>query len=347
MYDDRVRSPIVVGVLTAIAAAVLFGIAAPVIAWASSGVVATACLLYLGAAIVGIAARAGRGGRVSLGRSDLPRLGLIALCGAAIAPVLLVIGLQRTGALTASLLLNLEAVFTVLIAARRETFGARVWIAVAAMATGGAALSLDAALRGTGGIVGALAVVGATLAWAVDNNLTQPLSARDPLDVVGAKATLGAALTGVVALVVADPWPSLDRALVLLACGALANGLSLALYILAQRRIGAARTGSVFALAPFIGALAAWLAGERTLGGWAFAAIVLFGFGVWLHLSEKHKHRHHHAALDHAHAHRHDDGHHTHAHDPPVDGEHTHAHHHDPLDHDHPHVHDDHHAHAH
>jgi drug/metabolite transporter (DMT)-like permease len=343
-----VRSPIVVGVLTAIAAAVMFGVATPVIAWAGRGVFATACLLYAGAALVGVGARVVRGRPASLGRTDLPRLAVIALCGAAIAPVLLVVGLQRTGALTASLLLNLEAVFTVLIAARRETIGPRVWIAVAAMASGGAALSLDAAARGTGGVIGALAVAGATLAWAIDNNLTQPLSARDPLDIVAAKASLGAALTGVLALVTGDPWPAPTRVLVLLACGAFANGVSLALYILAQRWIGAARTGSVFALAPFLGAVVAWLAGERTLGAWAFAAIALFGFGVWLHLSEQHRHDHHHAAVEHEHAHRHDDGHHLHPHDPPVDGEHTHAHRHAAIDHDHPHEHGDpHHAHDH
>src|SRR3954466_6784915 len=147
VYDRHVGSPIVVGWRTAIPAAVMFGVATPVIAWAGRGVFATACLLYAGAALVGGGARVIRRGAGSLGRADLPRLAMIALCGAAIAPVLLVVGLQRTGALTASLLLNLEAVFTVLIAARREAIGARVWIAVAAMASGGAALSLDAATR--------------------------------------------------------------------------------------------------------------------------------------------------------------------------------------------------------
>jgi drug/metabolite transporter (DMT)-like permease len=263
---------------------------------------------------------------------------------------LLVLGLHRTGALTASLLLNLEAVFTVVLAAfvRHELIARRVWVAVIAMAAGGAALALDAAAHGTGGLIGAFAVVGATLAWALDNNLTQPLSGREPFDVVAVKAGLGATLTAALALVLGDAWPDLASTLVLLACGATAYGLSLALYILAQRRIGAARTGSVFALAPFIGALVAWLAGERTLGMWAFASIPLFGFGVYLHLSEQHRHTHHHAAEDHDHRHRHDDGHHDHAHAPPFTGEHAHPHHHHAADHEHPHVHDDvHHTHSH
>lgn len=330
--------------VTAIAAAVMFGVSAPIIAWAGRGVFATACLLYAGAALVGHGARLVRRDRAfSLRRADAPRLAAIALAGAAIAPVLLVVGLEQAGALTASLLLNLEAVFTVVLAVmiRREVIGRRIWVAVALMAGGGAALGLDAAARGTGTMVGAAAVIGATLAWALDNTLTQPLAARRPFDVVAAKATLGATLTGALALAFAEAWPGGTEVLVLIACGATAYGLSLALYILAQRRIGAARTGSVFALAPFIGAFVAWLAGERALGGWALAALALFVAGVWLHLSEQHRHLHHHAAVAHDHPHRHDDGHHAHLHEPPVLGEHAHPHVHDALDHDHHHDHGD------
>ncbi len=338
------RSPLVLGVLTAIAAAVMFGVSAPVIGWAGRGWLATACVLYAGAAVVANAARVfRRDRRFTLGRADVPRLAAIALSGAVLGPVLLVVGIERAGALTASLLLNLEAVFTVVLAAtiRRELIGGRVWLAVVAMAAGGAALGLDVATHGTGGLLGALAVAGATLAWAFDNTLTQPLSAREPFDVVAAKATIGAALTGSVALAAGEAWPHGGGLIALLVCGATAYGLSLVLYILAQRRIGAARTGSVFALAPFIGALVAWLAGERALGAWAFVAVGLFALGVWLHLSEQHRHLHHHPATEHDHPHRHDDGHHDHHHDEPVLGEHAHPHVHTARDHDHPHDHVD------
>ncbi len=343
------RSHIAVGVLTAIAAALMFGASAPVIVWAGrgAGVFATACLLYAGAALVGNGSRVFRRDRTfTLGRADVPRVLAIAAFGSVIAPSLLIFGLHRAGALTGSLLLNLEAVFTVILAVviRREVIGGRVWTAVALMASGGAALSLDAASHGGGGVLGALAVIGATLAWAFDNNLTQPLSERHPFDVVAAKAPLGAAVTGALALVLGEPWPALRFTLALVACGALANGVSLALYILAQRRIGAARTGSVFALAPFIGAIAAWLAGERALGAWAFAALALFVIGVALHLTEQGRLTHHHVAVTHEHLHRHDDGHHTHTHEPPFMGEHSHVHEHDEHDHEHEHEHDPDHA---
>ncbi len=337
------------GVLTAIAAALMFGASAPVIVWAGRGVgvFATACLLYSGAALVGNGSRMFRRDRTfTLGCSDVPRILAIAAFGSVIAPSLLIFGLHRAGALTGSLLLNLEAVFTVILAVviRREVIGGRVWLAVTLMASGGAALSLDAAARGTGGVVGAIAIIGATLAWAFDNNLTQPLSERHPFDVVAAKAPLGAAVTCALALILGEPWPALRFALALVSCGALANGVSLALYILAQRRIGAARTGSVFALAPFIGALAAWLAGERAFGAWAVAALTLFLIGVALHLTEQGRLTHHHVAVTHEHLHRHDDGHHTHTHEPLFGGAHSHVHDHAELDHDHSvdHAHADH-----
>jgi drug/metabolite transporter (DMT)-like permease len=346
------RSPLVVGVALAILAAVTFGVTAPVVAWASKGTgpLATACLLYAGAALSALGARVfGARKALTLARRDARRIGAIALFGAVIAPTLLVWGLHRTGALTASLLLNVEAVFTVLLAAaiQREAIGRRVWLAVTLMATGGAALSLDAATHGIGSVIGALAVAGATLAWALDNTLTQPLSTRDPLDVIGAKASLGAMLTAIIALAIGDPWPDGRDILVLVVCGMTGYGLSLRCYILAQRRIGAARTGSVFALAPFIGALVSWIAGERALGGWAIASIGLFAIGVSLHLTEKHRHLHRHLAAEHDHLHRHDDGHHLHHHDPAFVGEHAHPHAHEVVthDHEHEHAHEDAHAH--
>jgi drug/metabolite transporter (DMT)-like permease len=218
-------------------------------------------------------------------------------------------------------------------------------IAAACMVAGGAALALDAVRGGGFGVLGAAAVAGATLAWAFDNTWTRPLSARDPWQVILAKAGIGAALTATLALVRAEPLPSAGPVLALLACGATGYGASLRFYLLAQRRIGAARTGSVFALAPFVGAGVAWVVGDRSGGLWTAVAAVLFGTGVYLHISERHAHRHVHHALEHEHPHRHDDGHHTHRHDPPVEGEHSHLHAHGHVEHEHEHASDVHHEH--
>ncbi len=121
-------------------------------------------------------------------------------------------------------------------------------------------------------------------------------------------------------------------------------GFSLRLYLKAQRRLGAARTASVFALAPFVGALVATALGEP-LSPMLFVAALLMGIGVWLHATEHHGHFHQHEPMRHEHAHRHDDGHHVHTHDPMPDGEHSHVHEHGPHAHAHDHAEDLHHRH--
>jgi len=192
-----------------------------------------------------------------------------------------------------------------------------------------------------------LAVALATLAWAADNTLTRPLSELDPGQVVRAKSVAGAAMAFGVAVwrrELALPWPALVG---LLACGLVGYGLSLRLYLLAQRRIGAARTGSIFGLGPFVGAAIALALGEGSAGPTMGLSALLFAAGAWLHLSEQHEHAHAHPAVEHDHSHRHDDGHHGHDHPQAVAGEHSHTHGHQEHRHSHPHAPDADHRHRH
>jgi drug/metabolite transporter (DMT)-like permease len=337
------------GVGLAAIAAIAFGVTTPLVAWAGAwvGPFATAALLYAGAASSSVLLRVARGSGGKLVRSDVPRLVGVAVAGAAIAPALLAWGLQRTGATSGALLLNLEAVFTAALARLvfREPIGGRVGTALAAMSAGGVVLVLGAATSGDWRVPGVLAIAGATLAWSIDNALTRPLAERDPLAVVAAKGSIGATLSLVAVVIAGEHVPPLRPTLVLLACGATGYGLSLRLYLTAQRRIGAARTGSVFALAPFVGAAVAIAFGDRALDWLTALAAALFGLGVYLHASEHHEHEHHHQPVEHDHPHRHDDGHHDHAHDPPIAGEHSHAHRHGTLVHSHEHAPDLHHDH--
>ena len=345
-------SPIAIGVVLALGSAIAFGLTTPAIAWASrdAGPLSIAALLYAGAVIAAFAMRFGpRSGGSGLERRDLPRILGIAVAGAAVAPVCLAWGLSRSGATAGSLVLNLEAVLTVLLAwmIYREPLGRRVVVAVAIMAIAGVLLAVDASARTSAGLWGAIAVGAATLAWAIDNTLTRGLAERDPLHVIAAKGALGAVMTGTAALLRGEPLPELATIGALVACGATGYGVSLRLYLLAQRRIGAARTGSVFALAPFVGAAIAFALGDRDASLLTAFAAVGFAVGVYLHLSEKHGHAHLHEPAEHEHAHRHDDGHHGHAHDPLVVGEHTHRHAHARTEHVHDHAPDVHHDHTH
>jgi len=346
------RSPIAAGAGLAILAALSFGVTTPIVERAGRGLGAfsTAALLYAGACLSAFAlGRLSPSSGAPLRRAHVGRLLAIAVVGAGVAPTLLAWGLQRAGATTGSLLLNLEAVFTVVLAwaLYREPIGRRVLVALGLMALGGIALTLDAASSAGWSALGALAIAGATAAWALDNTLMRGLAEQDPVSIVASKGGLGVILTGTAAFAFGEPLPAARAALVLLACGATGYGLSLRLYLLAQRRIGAARTGSIFAVAPFVGAALAWGLGDKTLGAWTLVSAALFATGVILHVTERHQHAHAHPEAEHDHPHRHDDGHHDHAHDPPFLGEHSHPHRHEHVEHDHDHAPDVHHEHVH
>jgi len=345
------RHPALRGGLLALGAAGLFGASTPLVQFAGRevGPFSTAALLYCGAAALGAALRQPVHREAALRRADLPRLGWMALFGAVVGPVALAWGLRHTSGTSASLMLALEALFTAVLARTlyTERMDRRVWAALLLMMAGGIVLVLDRGGTGQAQLLGLLAVLGATAAWGVDNTLSRALAERDPAQVVLVKSSLGSVATVALTWVAGEHWPGWGPACALLVIGATGYGLSLRLYLLAQRAFGAARTGSVFAFAPFIGAALAISMGDRSLS-WAMAgggALMLVG--VVLHLAESHGHEHAHEMLDHEHAHSHDDGHHNHTHEPMPTGPHSHRHHHQPMRHAHPHVPDVHHAHDH
>ncbi len=332
-------------------AAFLFGVSTPLVQRFGVGVgsFSTAALLYAGAAVVGALIRQPAESEARLKRSDGRRIVLMAFFGATVGPVALAWGLQHTSGTSASLMLTLEAVFTAVLARLwyHETLDRRVTLAMALLTFGGMALVLDRAQAGASQVTGLLAVMAATAAWGVDNTLSRGVAERDPGQVVMVKGALGALATTLLAFAFREPVPQAWAAIALLVVGATGYGLSLRFYLLAQRAFGAARTGSVFAFAPFVGAVVAGVLGERSASPWMFGGAALMIAGIVLHLAEAHGHEHEHEETEHEHAHTHDDGHHDHAHDPMPAGSHSHVHRHSPLRHAHAHVPDEHHAHRH
>lgn len=345
------------GVASALAAAALFGASTPfaklLLGEVSPLVLAAA--LYLGsglglAAWVLVRARSPGNEPVSpIARTDWPWIAAAIAAGGAAAPVLLMQGLARTDASTASLLLNLEAVLTATIAwtVFRENVDRRIFAGMAAIVAGGVLLSADAAPRAEG-LAGALLIAAACLAWAIDNNLTRRVSGGDAATLACLKGLAAGTVNLVLAWILAAPFPPAAGWIGAGLLGFVGYGVSLALFIVALRNLGAARTGAYFSVAPFVGAaLALAMLGERP--GWVFwLAGGLMALGVWLHLSEHHEHPHTHEQMEHSHDHLHD-AHHQHAHEFPWDGRepHAHAHRHEALQHAHPHYPDLHHRHSH
>lgn len=339
------------GAFYGIGAAALFGVSTPLAKHLVGQVrpQLLAGLLYGGAAIVlslsMIARRSQREAR--LRGSDAPSLVAVITFGGIVAPVLLLVGLERVTGIAGSLLLNLEAVFTMLLAL--SLFGEHIdrRAAVGATAIVGAAVILGlGAGRSTADWIGIACIALACVAWAVDNNLTQRLSDRDPFAIVRAKAAVAGAVNVVLALVLGSHWPPAPIVLGGLALGGAAYGLSVVLDAYALRFAGAAREAAYFATAPAFGVIGAMVfLGESSTAAEA-AAIVATALGVYLLVTERHAHLHQHEPLEHEHRHRHDDGHHDHHHDEPV-VEHSHPHVHAAVVHSHGHVSDLHHRHRH
>jgi drug/metabolite transporter (DMT)-like permease len=343
------------GILLALLSAALFGASTPLAKIMLRGVDpwVMAGLLYLGAgfglAVVHAARSALRLPSVEapLRRSDAPWLIAVIASGGVLGPVFLMFGLARTDAAGASLLLNLEGLATMAIAwlVFRENVDRRLLLGAFAILAGAALLSWhgSASLNW-----GALLIVAACASWGVDNNLTRKLSAADPVQIAMLKGLVAGTVNLTLALAQGAALPATGTILIAGVVGFLGYGVSLALFVLGLRHLGAARTGAYFSLAPFIGALLSLALLDETLTLRLVGAGALMAVGLWLHLAERHDHEHAHDSMEHEHRHTHDE-HHQHPHRPTdLPGEpHSHWHRHRPLVHRHPHYPDLHHRHDH
>jgi drug/metabolite transporter (DMT)-like permease len=341
------------GALFGLLAAVTFGVSAPFAKLLGARVppLLLAALLYGGAgvALTLLGWRRRSSAETPLKRGDGVALLAITVFGGMVGPVLMLVGLARVSASAGALLLNLEGPLTALVAvaAFGEHLGRRALGALAFVSAGAVVLVIGHGDLAASGL-GALAIAGACLAWALDNNLTQRLALKDPIALVRMK-TVGAGIANL-ALAVAhrDPWPAapwLGGALLL---GAVSYGASVLLDAYALRLLGAAREAGLFATAPFVGAVAGALLFREAFGRSEIGAGLLMFGGVALLVGERHEHVHTHAPLEHEHLHVHDEHHrHEHGADAPSGEPHAHRHRHEPLTHVHPHTSDAHHRHDH
>ncbi|MDY7578939.1 EamA family transporter [Herbaspirillum sp. RTI4] len=349
------------GIPAALGAALLFGAGTPlaklllhaVNPWLLAG------LLYLGSGLgLSLYRYLSHAPAVKLPSNEAPWFAGAILAGGIIGPVLLMLGLNGMSASGASLLLNAEGVFTALLAwfVFKENFDRRIALGMIAIVVGAVILSWSGEAR-LEGVWPALAVLGACLAWGIDNNLTRKVSLTDATWIAAAKGLVAGTVNLLLAFIAGASLPPLTLVGAAMLVGFFAYGVSLTLFVLGLRHLGTARTSAYFSVAPFIGALLALAMGEPitlTLG----VAGTCMALGIWLHLTEQHGHAHDHEALEHDHEHVHNDLHHQHAHAAGGDAtdatdatdvtlSHSHPHRHSHLTHVHSHFPDAHHQHRH
>ncbi len=350
------------GIAAALGAALLFGASAPLakLLLARVDPWLLAALLYLGSGVgLWLWRRLRAAPPVRLARVDRWWLTGAVFSGGVVGPVLLMLGLSNLAASRASLLLNAEGLLTALLAwgLFRENVDRRVALGMAAIVAGGLML-VWAPDAGAAAPVGAwwagLAVIGACLAWAIDNNLMRKVALADPVWLAMVKGLAAGGVNLLLAWCVADArWPGVSTAAWAAVLGVASYGASLALFVVALRELGVARAGAYFSVAPFFGAVLAVLLLGEPLSWPLLVAGVLMASGVALHLAERHAHMHSHEAMTHAHMHTHGatDDHHDHRHlgheAVPPGIRHAHPHRHEPQVHTHPHYPDAHHRHRH
>ena len=350
------RLPSGPGAAFAIGSAALFGASTPLAKWLlgdGAQPLLLAGIFYLGSGIGLTLIEAIRIGvrhestEAPLRRADVPRLAGAVLLGGAVAPALLLLGLQNTSAAAAALLLNLEGVATMGIAwlVFRENVDRRLLLGALTIIAGAVALSWKGGgAAGTGGLL----IIGACVAWGMDNNLTRGLAGADPIQITLIKGLTAGSVNLALGLSTGAAMLPWKESLAAAAVGFFGYGVSLVLFVRALRLLGAARTSAYFSTAPFIGAMMAVLFFSEPISIALLAAAALMGAGVYLHLRESHEHDHTHDEMEHEHQHEHDAHHrHRHAAQHPPGEPHTHWHRHAPMIHSHPHHPDLHHRHEH
>lgn len=332
--------------VTAALSALLFGLTIPISKLLLSRLpsLTLAGLLYLGAAAVALPVVLVQP-RTWPTRTDLQKATGAVMFGGAIAPALLLVGLQSIPASSASMLLNLELVFTALIAALvfQEHIGRRAGIGLGLLVLAGLVLSGS---NGNAGL-GTLLIAAACLCWGLDNNLTATADSISPAQLTLAKGVIAGAANLSLGIGLGGGLPGVEAVSIALAVGALGYGASIMLWVSSARQLGTARSQAVFAAAPFIGVTAGWAMTSEAIRIPEVVALGLMLGGVRLVVRSAHGHEHQHAETEHWHRHRHDDGHHAHPHLRPISGSHAHSHDHDVLLHTHQHFPDQWHRHKH
>jgi drug/metabolite transporter (DMT)-like permease len=343
--------------LQALMAAILFGASAPLAKLLLGNVdpIMLAALLYFGCGL-GLFIFSGLQNVIvkhekkeaGLTINDIPWLAGAILFGGVAAPIVLMISLDKTPAATASLLLNFEGVATCVIAtlAFKEALGKRIWTAITFITVASIVLTWNS--NGNLGIsIGAVGVVLACVFWGMDNNFTRNISAKNPLTIVTIKGIIAGIVSLVIALSTGSSIPNLKVTLAALILGFFSYGISIILFILGMRSLGAARASAFFGSAPFVGTLLSFFIFREWPGANFLLSLPIMIVGAVLILWEDHLHPHKHEMLEHEHRHTHDDSHHQHEHGGKEASDHSHWHIHSEEIHEHPHTPDIHHRHVH
>ncbi len=284
-------------------------------------------------------------------KTDFKWFILATIFGGISGPAFLTYGINYISGSTASLLLNLEAVLTSLIAwfIFKEHFEKKIVYGIILILLGCLTLSFNSQMSsGVDTFLGFVLICLACLSWGIDNNVTRNISHLDPVLTASFKGLIAGSSNLFLGYLIGERLSAGTEVLMLSVLGFLGIGISLVAFIVSLGAIGTSRTGAIFSTAPFIGSLLSIVFLKEPLSLPFTFALMLMAGGLWFHLSEDHGHEHEHYELEHTHEHIHDEHHqHSHSVNDPTSVPHLHRHKHKQLIHKHPHFPDIHHQHEH
>lgn len=304
-------------IIYAFLAAILYAVNTPLSKLLLDKVPATfmAAFLYLGAgAGVGImyAFHWNKEAKTErIGRKDLPyTIGMIVLD--ILAPIFLMLGIKYGSAANASLLGNFEIVATTIIALLifKETVSKRLWMAITLITISSVILSME----GSGSFqfsYGSLFVLLATACWGLENNCTRSISDKSSYEIVVLKGIFSGGGSFIIALIIGEKLPDFKYIVFAMLLGFVAYGLSIFMYVRAQRDLGAAKTSAYYAAAPFVGAFLSFVLIGESLTWSYFAALLIMIIGTVFVVMDTMA-RHHAHLHQHSFTHTHDGMKHTH-----------------------------------
>lgn len=240
-------------------------------------------LIYLIQRIKGIGQN-----KPSVNRSDLKYIIAMIILDM-LAPVFLLLGLSKTTPENASLLNNFEIAATTLIAAIffHEKIGKKLAISIAVITFSCSLLSLDSA-EALSFSPGSLFILFACICWGFENNCTSSLSNKDTRQIVMLKGFGSGTASLLLSFLIREKITSFSTCTLVMILGFLAVGLSVYFYVLAQSKIGAARTSAYYAITPFIGVFFSLILFREMPGSLFWIALALMAAGVFLNVREMH-----------------------------------------------------------
>lgn len=227
-----------------------------------------------------------------LTREDLPyTLGMVALD--ILAPIFLMLGIRIGSSANASLLGNFEIVATTLIALLlfKEKVSRKLWISILFITVSSIILSFE----GSGSFqfsMGSLFVLLATVCWGLENNCTRKISEKSTFQIVTIKGLCCGTGSFLIATIIGESLPKITYIALAMVLGFAAYGLSIFLYIKAQRDLGAAKTSAYYSIAPFIGTFLAFIVNGEELTAAYFLGLFFMIIGTLFVVADTLMYRH-------------------------------------------------------